>query len=729
MATNVNYIARLNERAQKKGWTTTFDVVGIDGPDHDRTFTIRAVVNKIIYPNGVGRNKKEARQSAAKNALSCMEEDEPASSETNSCSSDSFPVLTQPNFTCWLNEYGQKTKLNFKTIETTKMSLDSNNQQVSKNVICTWSSYQYGSGILLMRSFLTDYACMHASMFVVIKNFLKLLAEEKRRPKRKQLNLFIKKFIKRRKLRIMVVISLILKVPDENRNGGQKQNMSPVSSSLSGLNLNSSANTESPTVDKNFIGVLNQYCQKNNQAHHFKLVERKGPAHNAEFVCKLVMNEKEYPEGKGKSAKEAQQNAAELALGAIQKQSEGDIQTSSTSSDSKDELTSQTSTIDSKDDVGSPMATSINQNTSDSVVFRNSSVHSPNPVPVASPFDVKAKRRLAANFQMSPNVKKQETPIRNGQILTNSKVGTPASNPPIKSRFLENFKSISTLGKGGFGRVFKATNILDQKDYAVKIVKYTDKARREVGALAKLEHANIVRYHTSWIEETAYRVESSDSYSTSNSSEGDFLYIQMELCEGDTLRAWIDTSLKLKQDQERRQEAVHIMKQVLEAVKYVHSTNHIHRDLKPENIMLGKGKVVKVGDFGLVTAAEADDDEGLLERTKRTGTRSYMSPEQKSQCSYDRKVDIFALGLIYFELVWNLETVNEKQKIWDDVRSKRLPKDFSKKFAFEHKFIEQMLSANPEERPDARELLTNLAMFKTAVLQQDPRAKKENRTY
>ncbi|XP_072533548.1 interferon-induced, double-stranded RNA-activated protein kinase isoform X7 [Salminus brasiliensis] len=691
MATNVNYIARLNERAQKKGWTTTFDVVGIDGPDHDRTFTIRAVVNKIIYPNGVGRNKKEARQSAAKNALSCMEEDEPASSETNSCSSDSFPVLTQPNFTCWLNEYGQKTKLNFKTIETTKMSLDSNNQ-----------------------------LCMYACKYVCgDKKFPEAVGRGKKEAKEEAAKLVYKEIHKEKEI----------EVPDENRNGGQKQNMSPVSSSLSGLNLNSSANTESPTVDKNFIGVLNQYCQKNNQAHHFKLVERKGPAHNAEFVCKLVMNEKEYPEGKGKSAKEAQQNAAELALGAIQKQSEGDIQTSSTSSDSKDELTSQTSTIDSKDDVGSPMATSINQNTSDSVVFRNSSVHSPNPVPVASPFDVKAKRRLAANFQMSPNVKKQETPIRNGQILTNSKVGTPASNPPIKSRFLENFKSISTLGKGGFGRVFKATNILDQKDYAVKIVKYTDKARREVGALAKLEHANIVRYHTSWIEETAYRVESSDSYSTSNSSEGDFLYIQMELCEGDTLRAWIDTSLKLKQDQERRQEAVHIMKQVLEAVKYVHSTNHIHRDLKPENIMLGKGKVVKVGDFGLVTAAEADDDEGLLERTKRTGTRSYMSPEQKSQCSYDRKVDIFALGLIYFELVWNLETVNEKQKIWDDVRSKRLPKDFSKKFAFEHKFIEQMLSANPEERPDARELLTNLAMFKTAVLQQDPRAKKENRTY
>lgn len=108
--------------------------------------------------------------------------------------------------------------------------------------------------------------------------------------------------------------------------------------------------------------------------------------------------------------------------------------------------------------------------------------------------------------------------------------------------------------------------------------------------------------------------------------------------------------------------------------------------------MFGSEGGVKVGDFGLVTAAENDSDEQLMERTRKTGTRSYMSPEQVKKTrvcvgfkcclrssvpevspllisyiqltqSYDTKVDIFALGLIYFELLWKLVTGTEKSKV------------------------------------------------------------------
>ncbi|XP_067295935.1 LOW QUALITY PROTEIN: interferon-induced, double-stranded RNA-activated protein kinase-like [Pseudorasbora parva] len=234
------------------------------------------------------------------------------------------------------------------------------------------------------------------------------------------------------------------------------------------------------------------------------------------------------------------------------------------------------------------------------------------------------------------------------------------------------------------------------------------KALCEVRALSGFNNANIVRYYTAWVEDMTYiHEESSETISDSSSGpETKFLSIQMEMCFKDTLRLKRNSSNE--HFQERRVDAAQISRQLLTAVEYIHSKCLIHRDLKPENIMFSSDGGVKVGDFGLVTAAENDNDKQLLERTKRRGTRNYMSPEQATQTSYDRKVDIYALGLIYFELIYKLVTVHEKSKIWDDIRSRVFPPQFSRKFSFEHKLIERMLSASPEDRPDATELIKEL---------------------
>ncbi|KAL6486791.1 hypothetical protein MHYP_G00034170 [Metynnis hypsauchen] len=684
MATN--YVGLLNEFAQRNNLTAHFEEVDTRGPDHSKTFTIRTVVNGKTYPDGVGRNKKEAKQNAAKNALSLLEKTEPANSETNDCSSDSFPKLTQANYTCWLNEHAQKNRFIFKPIETTRM--DSNTQ------FCL-------------------YACKYISDD---KEFPEAVCKGRRDAKEAAAKNVYEELLKESKIT----------VPDENRNVAQNSNMPSLSSPLSSQTV---SETESSTVRKNFIGMLNQYCQQTNQVLDNKLVDKRGPAHNPEFVYKVVINKTEYPEGRGKTAKEAKQKAAQLALSVLREQSDWNSQSSFMSSVSEDESPSQISMNESKDDESSLKAKSES-----TIDFKNSSVpmtNINNPAPKPSPSDVKPKIKLAANFQMSPNRNEEETPSTNDPSLTQpSTKATTAS--PAKSRFLEDFESISSVAAGGFGCVFKARKKLEKKYYAVKIVKRTSKSVREVEALADLSHPNIVRYYTSWTEETAYRSESSDSFSISNSSSGsasEYLYIQMEFCEGKTLREWIDgRNSHPEKHLQRRQDALQIMKQALEAVKYIHSKYIIHRDLKPANIMFGNDQAVKVGDFGLATAAEGDNDGGLLERTKRTGTRSYMSPEQRSQCSYDTKVDIFALGLIYFELLWHLRTNNEKQKIWDDIRSKKLPKGFGEKFEFEHKLIKQMLCDKPEERPDASELLSKLDRS-SAVTQPDRNGSRENRTY
>ncbi|XP_063048808.1 eukaryotic translation initiation factor 2-alpha kinase 3-like [Engraulis encrasicolus] len=280
-------------------------------------------------------------------------------------------------------------------------------------------------------------------------------------------------------------------------------------------------------------------------------------------------------------------------------------------------------------------------------------------------------------------------------------------------RFEEDFDSVKRIGKGGFGRVFKARNKCDEAYYAVKIVKSTKKASREVKTLAKLQHPHIVRYHTSWIEKTAYRHEDSDSSNTSMSGSDpamEYLYIKMEWCEGNTLATWIDEKNR-QQDPHRRQAAHAIITQIVDAVVYIHSELHIHRDLKPANIMFGKDrKTVKIGDFGLVTVADTEDEDTMMERTKWTGTKSYMSPEQ-NQSKYDHKVDIFALGLIYFELIWFMHTKSEKRKIWDRVRGQNFPKEFSDEFSFEHELINEMLCDKPAGRPDAKDLAPKLEKF------------------
>uniref|UniRef100_A0A3P8U4K8 Protein kinase domain-containing protein n=1 Tax=Amphiprion percula TaxID=161767 RepID=A0A3P8U4K8_AMPPE len=188
------------------------------------------------------------------------------------------------------------------------------------------------------------------------------------------------------------------------------------------------------------------------------------------------------------------------------------------------------------------------------------------------------------------------------------------------NRFTSEFDSIERVGKGAFGCVFKAKQKLLDKYFAIKIVRCKEKALREVGTLSDLHHSNIVRYYTCWMEDSEYQWDSpADSSTTSQ------LLLPLAL---QVSKVW----------------------------------GH------PDNFMFSMKTYtfdgeVKIGDFGLVTTETDDDAENLMERTEYKGTPSYMAPEQKSRSTYDRKVDIFSLGLIYFELLWNLSAGPERKAV------------------------------------------------------------------
>ncbi|XP_010957265.2 eukaryotic translation initiation factor 2-alpha kinase 3 isoform X1 [Camelus ferus] len=192
-----------------------------------------------------------------------------------------------------------------------------------------------------------------------------------------------------------------------------------------------------------------------------------------------------------------------------------------------------------------------------------------------------------------------------------------------------------------------------------------------------------------------------------------YLYIQMQLCRKENLKDWLNSRCTI--EERERSACLHIFLQIAEAVEFLHSKGLMHRDLKPSNIFFTMDDVVKVGDFGLVTAMDQDEEDqmvltpmpGYARHTGQVGTKLYMSPEQIHGNNYSHKVDIFSLGLILFELLYPFATQMERVRILTDVRDLKFPPLFTQKYPREYAMVQDMLSPCPTERPEAANIIEN----------------------
>uniref|UniRef100_A0A8D8ZJP0 non-specific serine/threonine protein kinase n=1 Tax=Cacopsylla melanoneura TaxID=428564 RepID=A0A8D8ZJP0_9HEMI len=185
-----------------------------------------------------------------------------------------------------------------------------------------------------------------------------------------------------------------------------------------------------------------------------------------------------------------------------------------------------------------------------------------------------------------------------------------------------------------------------------------------------------------------------------------YLYIQMQLCRKDSLREWLADNVSHRD----RTEIINIFEQIVQAVEYVHMQGLIHRDLKPSNIFFSQEGQIKVGDFGLVTAmmSEGDTSPVIISKsgsdyvderhTAKVGTQLYMSPEQMAGKSYNYKVDIYSLGMIFFELLIPFSTQMERWKKLSDLRNNIYPPQFQSNFPKEYELLQVMLAKSPEKR-------------------------------
>lgn len=187
------------------------------------------------------------------------------------------------------------------------------------------------------------------------------------------------------------------------------------------------------------------------------------------------------------------------------------------------------------------------------------------------------------------------------------------------------------LGQGSFGTVRLCERKSDGMKAAVKIIRKRELSKKELGTLdreatilSKVEHLHTVRLY--------------DIYDTRH-----HLYLIMELCEGGELFDAICENNFSEAD------AAAIIKQITEALIYLHKQGIVHRDLKPENLLYSskKKQIIKLMDFGLAKALDSSDD--TLET--RCGTLHYVAPEVLSKIPYTYKCDFWSLGVILYVLL------------------------------------------------------------------------------
>ena len=220
------------------------------------------------------------------------------------------------------------------------------------------------------------------------------------------------------------------------------------------------------------------------------------------------------------------------------------------------------------------------------------------------------------------------------------------------------YEIVAPLGAGGMGEVYRARDTKLNRDVAVKVLpaafandaERMARFQREAEMLAALNHPNIA---------SIYGVEES----------GGVRALVMELVEGPTLAE------HLKSGAMPLDEALQIAKQMAEALEYAHEHGIMHRDLKPANVKITPEGIVKILDFGLAKAAEGTVQAGdpassptlTMAATQAgviMGTAAYMAPEQARGQVADRRADIWAFGVVLYEMLtgkpmFGCETVSD----------------------------------------------------------------------
>jgi serine/threonine-protein kinase len=218
--------------------------------------------------------------------------------------------------------------------------------------------------------------------------------------------------------------------------------------------------------------------------------------------------------------------------------------------------------------------------------------------------------------------------------------GAPVIDPLIGAVVGDRYRIVSRIGVGGMGAVYRAEHTMMRRDLAIKVLlselggreEFARRFEREAESASRLTHPNII------------------TVTDFGRTPGGSLFLAMEFLAGDSLTSLID------QGPLPRLRALGIVRQILRALDHAHGAGVVHRDLKPDNIMLverdGQRDVVKILDFGIAKVTEPDSgQEALTQAGVIFGTPEYLSPEQALGEAVDARADLYAAGVILYEML------------------------------------------------------------------------------
>lgn len=202
--------------------------------------------------------------------------------------------------------------------------------------------------------------------------------------------------------------------------------------------------------------------------------------------------------------------------------------------------------------------------------------------------------------------------------------------PRVGAKLLDRYYLVKELGRGAMGVVFKAVDEVTKSDVAVKVLlpelalstNAIEMLLKEASLAQQISHPNLLRIN---------HVEG-----------GEQPFIVMEYVDGDTLTTrWEEKRRQMDEVEVRR-----MLSQLLTGLAYLHAQNLVHRDVKPDNILVSRAGDIKLTDYGIASTLKEQIDGGVS-----AGTLLYMSPEQLRGQQCDARTDLYAVGIMTFQLL------------------------------------------------------------------------------
>ncbi len=276
------------------------------------------------------------------------------------------------------------------------------------------------------------------------------------------------------------------------------------------------------------------------------------------------------------------------------------------------------------------------------------------------------------------------------------------SDPLIGELISERYRVQSVLGHGGMGTVYLAEHVLMEKQVALKVLhpslavvsSVMDRFQKEAIALSRIDHPNVV-------SATDFGKLKNGAY-----------YLTLQYIEGPSLADVIDAEGKLSVHR-----SMTIASQMAQALSAAHSHKIVHRDLKPQNVMLAPtadgSELVKVLDFGLAKLRSRDEESNVTTGSV-LGTPHYMAPEQVTGAPVDHRADVYALGVILYEMLtgnrpFDSQDVRELMSQQVTQPAPALPESIPREV---RQIVECAMKKSPDDRfQDAEEMLAEIDAY------------------